>query len=69
MPIIDIDFDIAGASAASWCEEAACTAADFGNEIGQGIVFETQVEQAKVEDLLVSFSTPTSEKWSKVEPV
>ena len=69
MPIIDIDFDIASASTASWCEEAACTAADFRSDSGERIVWEAQVEQAEVKDLLVSFPIPTLKKWSKVEPV
>ena len=55
MPIIDIDFDIAGVGAASWCEETTCTAADFRSDSGEGIVWEANVEQAGVGDLLVSF--------------
>ena len=54
MSIVDIDFDVAGISATSWCEETACTAADFRSDSGEVTAWEANVEQAGVADLLVS---------------
>ncbi len=48
MPIIDIDFDIAGIRAASWYEETTCTATDFRSDSGERAVCEANVEQAGV---------------------
>ena len=64
MPIIDIDFDIAGASATGWCEETACTAADFGSDSREITAWEANVEQAEVADLLVSV---IYSYWGKLE--
>ena len=46
MPVIDINFDVAGASAARRNENTARVAADLGSGGGEGAVFEADVEEA-----------------------
>ena len=61
MPIIDIDFDIAGFGAASWCEETTRAETNFGSESGEGAVCEANVDQAGIGYLLISFIYPCFE--------
>ncbi len=46
VPIIDINFDVAGASAARRNENTARVAADLGSGGGEGAVCEADVEEA-----------------------
>lgn len=48
MPVVDVDFDVAGASATRRDEETASVAADLGCGGGEGAVWEADVEEAKV---------------------
>ena len=46
--IVDIDFDVVGASAARRDEDAASVAADFGSGGGEGAISEADVEEAGI---------------------
>ena len=48
MPIINIDFDVAGVSAARRDEDTAHVATDLGSGGGEGAVCEADVEEARV---------------------
>lgn len=48
VPIVDVDFDVAGGSAARRDEDAARVAADLGCDGGEGAVLEADVEEAGI---------------------
>ena len=57
VPIVDIDFDVGGASAARGNEDAACVTADSGSGGGGGAVCEADVEKAAFGNALVRCSS------------
>ncbi len=48
VPIVDIDSDVAGFSAARRDEDTAGVATDLGSDGGEGAVFEADVEESGV---------------------
>ena len=46
VPVIDVDFNVVGAGAARWDEEAPRVAADFGSGGPEGGVSEADVKEA-----------------------
>lgn len=46
MPIVDIDFNVAGFSAARWDEDTAAVATDLRSDGGKGAAFKIDVEES-----------------------
>ena len=55
MSVVDIDLDVASASATRWDENTTRLATDVGSSSREGAVCETNVEEAENEKVVVSF--------------